>query len=142
MVFTQEKLQLGSKDLPHCGVLPVLGLPAPFITSADQGPLLSFISQKEVFPRRVVRERDIELGSGEAVTAKWVLFHQCLTESESGGQTCSACEPCAPKLGGSRRNVLSLPNYVSTSKTPCMIGQQKKGQVTSSCFSFPHSSLS
>lgn len=83
VVFTQEELQLGSKDLPHCGVLPVLGLPAPFITSADQGPLLSFISQKEVFPRRVVRERDIELGSGEAVTAKWVLFHQCLTQNLS-----------------------------------------------------------
>lgn len=109
---------MDSKDLSQCGVLSVLGLPAPFITSADQGPLLSFISQKEVFPRRVVREWDIELGNGEAVTAKWLLFSSVShTESESGRQTCSTREPCVPELGGTRRNVLSLPNCLSFKDT-------------------------
>lgn len=91
---------MGGTHHPDGEVLCVLGLPAPFVTSADQRNLFSFDLQKEEFTGRVAGEQQIEPGNGEATAAKWLLSHQRLfphPESESGRQT-SAREPCPPEL--------------------------------------------
>lgn len=131
---------MGSQDLLHGEVLPLPDLPAPFVTPADQGPLLPCLVlsyEGEGFLGELLACRTLSLGMVTSST-KGLLFCQgrCHHPESLCKTDLFSSEPCSGKPG---RNLLSLPNR-SLFKRPCMMGQRKEGPSHSTVFPPPSQS--
>lgn len=123
-----------------CGVLCVLGLPAPVMTSADQGTLLSSALQKEEFPGRDAGEQDIKPGNGEATATKWFLSGQSFSNPLNLEDKLVLVSLAHQSLWKPRRNVL-LQSFPDTSLLQRNLIWWDNSKRRANCFTlFPSSS--
>lgn len=131
--FSLRKLPLDSQDLLHCRVLHLLGLPAPLVTPADQGPLLLYLVlsyNRKSLLEELLGSRTLNLGMVNQQRGSYSASASLITLNQSGRQTCSALSLAQ----GSPGKIFCLCQIGLYLKRPCMMGQQKRGQVTSPCF--------